>query len=162
MKLKIKHWLFVLIAVVSSSCSMDYLDLEPEFVENDIFGVWADTVRGQQNGYLVNELVFRENGTFVAGTKHYGVYITQNTNQLSAYSEYYGNYVLGSKNIYFASKQNTYWDSLTAAAPVITVKDEVLFESCTYKISNDTLSISYITYPADAPEVTTRKYIKAE
>mgnify|MGYP001809935302 FL=1 len=127
MKLKIKRCLLVLATVVLSACSADYMDLNPEFVENDIIGVWTDTIRGQQHGYIVNELVFRENGIFVAGTRQYGTYATQTTNQLSAYSEYYGNYVLSSKNIYFASKQNTFWDSFTTSSPVVTVKDEVLF-----------------------------------
>jgi len=162
MKIRIQTWLLVIAAVFFTSCSADYMDLEPNFAENDIFGVWVDTVVLSPQGYAVNELRFSENGMFVSGTKNYGMYATQAANDLSGYFEYYGNYVLTAKNIYFASKQNVSWDGALTASPVTTQKDEVIFESCTYKISRDTLEISYLTYPADAPVVTTRKYIKSE
>lgn len=162
MKIRIQTWLLVIAAVFFTSCSADYMDLEPNFAENDIFGVWVDTVVLSPQGYAVNELRFSENGMFVSGTKNYGMYATQAANDPSGYFEYYGNYVLTAKNIYFASKQNVSWDGSTAASPVTTQKDEVIFESCTYKISRDTLEISYLTYPADAPVVTTRKYIRSE
>ena len=69
MKLKIQRCLLVLTTVVLSACSADYMDLNPEFVENDIFGVWTDTIRGQQHGYSGNEVVYRENLIFVAGPR---------------------------------------------------------------------------------------------
>lgn len=160
--MKFKLFLISLVAVFFTSCSMDYMDLNPAFAENEIFGVWVDTVALSPQGYAVNELDFSKNGMFVAATRNYGMHATQSVNDLSGYFEYYGNYVLTAKNIYFASKQNVSWDGSTAASPVTTQKDEVIFESCTYKISHDTLEISYLTYPADAPVVTTRKYIKSE
>lgn len=35
-----------------------------------------------------------------------------------------------------------------------------LFEKATYSIKGDTLTLNYITYPADAPETTTAKFKK--
>ena len=162
MKIRIQTWLLAVAAVFFTSCSMESMDLNPDFAENEIFGVWVDTVTLMPQGYAVNKLSFSQNGMFVAGTKNYGMYATQAANDPSGYSEYYGNYVLTAKNIYFASKQNVTWDGSAVASPVTTQKDEVIFESCTYKINRDTLRISYLTYPTDAPVVVNRQYVKSE
>ncbi|RZK61102.1 MAG: hypothetical protein EOO85_33840 [Pedobacter sp.] len=36
-----------------------------------------------------------------------------------------------------------------------------LYEKATYSIKGDTLTLNYITYPADAPETTTAKFTRA-
>ncbi len=162
MSVKIKYCIIAFSALFVVACSNYEGDEMPLYVESEIFGVWVDTVAAQPRGYYVNELAFSANGAFVSGTNFYGLYDGQAANELSGYFEYYGNYVLSAKNIYFVSKQTVSWDNFTGGNPVTTVKDEVIFESCTYKIDKNTLELSYITYPADAPVVTTRRYIRSE
>jgi len=164
MKIIFKSLLIITISFTLWSCKNydDELGSINNFTSNDLFGIWTDTLKSGSSGTTINVLTFNPNGTFVSSTNSYGVYSGQKSNNLSGYFEYYGNYVLSIKNIYFKSQQSISWDSFTGGNPVKTLKDEVIFESCTYKISNDTLNISYISYPADAPIATNRQYKRTE
>jgi hypothetical protein len=164
MKIIFKSLLIITISFTFWSCKNydDDISSLNNFTPNDLFGVWTDTLKSGTTGKTVNMLTFNPNGSFVAGTNTYGIYGGQKSNDLSGYFEYYGNYVLSIKNIYFKSQQSISWDSFAGGNPVKTQKDQVIFESCTYKISSDTLNISYITYPADAPVVTKRQYKRIE
>jgi len=147
-------------AIILAACS-SYEDIEglPLDVQNPAYGTWTDTTAMQPKGYYVTQLDLNSNGSFVLTSHTYGAYTNQTINDLSGYYEYYGNYVLSSRNIYFVSKQSVSWDSFTGGNAITTVKDLELFKSCTYVIKNDTLELTYITYPADAP-VSTKQIFK--
>lgn len=157
----ILKYLFLAVSVSLAACSSYDLEGTPMDVQNAIYSTWVDTVAMQPKGYSITQLEFNPNGFFVLATRTYGVYTNQSTNDLSGYTEYYGNYVLSARNLYFISKQTVTWDSFTLAVnPTTTVKDQVLYESCTYIIKNDSLTLTYITYPADAPVTTQQKFKK--
>ena len=161
MKGKIKYLIFLVTAFFVVACS-SYEDTEalPSSSENEIYGVWIDTVTAQPQGYYIHELVIQPNGSFLSGARMFGIYSGQGDNELSGYFEQYGNYVLSKQNIYFVPKQAVSWDSCTYHPPLTSEKDVVIFESCTYKVNGKTLELTYITYPADAPVITKRIYTK--
>ena len=161
MKFKIKYLTLLVATFFVVACS-SYEDTEalPSGTENDIYGVWIDTVTAQPQGYYIHELVIQPNGSFLSGARMFGIYSGQGDNELSGYFEQYGNYVLSKQNIYFVAKQTVSWDSFTNQPPLTSVKDVVIFESCTYKVNGKTLELTYITYPADAPVITKRIYTK--
>lgn len=159
MKTKFKLIITSLSAVLLAACSSYELEEMPLDIQNPAYGTWTDTTTMQPKGYYITQLDLNSNGSFVLATHTYGAYTNQSTIDLSGYSEHYGNYVLSSRNIYFVSKQSVNWDSFTGGNAVTTVKDLELFKSCTYTVKNDTLELTYITYPADAP-VTTKQIFK--
>lgn len=150
---------FVLVFSVASCSS--YPDYEQAFYDNEIYGLWTDTVAHEPAGIIINSLLLRSNGTFLSTNSGFGVYSeSQKEGELSYFAEEHGNYVQSARNIYFVSKKSVQWDVAVNQQPVVSDVEKVIFESCTYSIEQDTLRISYITYPADAPELTTRKYIR--
>jgi len=160
MKIIFKSLLIITISFCFLTCKNyeEEFTITDNFTPNDIFGVWTDTLKLGITERTVNELTFNPNGTFVASKKSFGVYDGQKNNDLSSYFEYFGNYVLSIKNIYFKSQQSISWDSFTEGNSIKTLNEEVIFESCTYKISNDTLIISYITYPTSVPITSKQQY----
>ena len=163
MKGKIKYLILLVTTFFVVACS-SYENTEalPSDSDNKIYGVWIDTVAAQPQGYYVHQLVLQSNGSFISGTRTFGICSGQGKNELSGYFEQYGNYVLSKQNIYFVAKQTVSWDSFTNQPPLTLVKDVVIFESCTYRIYGETLELTYITYPADAPVITKRSYTKIQ
>lgn len=160
--MKIWHLLIpvIIIALTATSCSQSNEQGEDYLSVVSLTGAWTDSVKMQPRGYQVNELTLRENLTFTESTTFYGIYSTQTSHELSAYTERNGNFVLTGKKIYFVAKNTITWDSFTGGNPASTVRDEVLFESCTFEIKDDMLILKYITYPKDSPEITTRQYTR--
>ncbi|MBN2766124.1 MAG: hypothetical protein JXR27_07085 [Paludibacteraceae bacterium] len=148
----------LIISLGIASCSSD-MYAEPELTNNEIYGLWTDTIKTTEGRYVYN-LTFRPNGTFLSTTLGLGFYDKQEENEMSFYSDEQGNYVQSARNIYFLSKNTTEWDAFKNQPPVSNDTSKVIFESCSYEIIIDTLTLKYISYPADAPELTTRKYIR--
>lgn len=149
----------LIIATGISSCS-SYMDAGPEPADNEIYGLWTDTVLVKPMGRNVNSLLFRPNGTFLYVVSGLGYYEKQGVGELSFYTEEHGNYIQSARNIYFMSKKSVRWDLALNRPPVSAEVEQVIFESCTYEIEKDTLKLSYITYPADAPVLTSQKFIR--
>lgn len=157
----ILKYIFLAVSIFLVACSSNDLEGVSMDAKNAIYGTWVDSVAIQPKGLSITQLEFNPEGFFVLATRTYGVYTNQISTDLSGYSENYGNYVLSTRNLYFISKQTITWDSFTLAVnPTTTVKDQVLYESCTYTIKNDSLTLTYITYPADAPVSTQQKLKK--
>lgn len=149
----------LIVSLVLSACSA-YMDAEPEFPDNDIYGLWTDTTAMKPVGRNVKKLLFRPDGTFLYVVSGLGYYEKQEAGDLSFYTEEHGNYVQSARNIYFVSKKSVQWDVALNQPPVSVDQDKMIFESCTYQIDKDTLKLSYVSYPADAPVLTIQKYIR--
>ncbi|MDD3078649.1 MAG: hypothetical protein PHH37_06060 [Paludibacter sp.] len=160
MLLKIKNILLIITAISLFSCSAEYSDLNVIGDENPVTGIWTDTTHLETQGKIISTLTFTDNGSFTYSADKYGIYSNQSDSDLSAYSRDIGNYVLSVKNIYFASKQNTTWDSSTGGDPVTTSEEQTLFDECSYTINEDTLTLNYITYSANAQASTTKLFTR--
>jgi len=159
MKTNLKFIIVSFSAILLAACSSYDLEELPLDVQNPAYGTWTDTTAMLPKGYYITQLDLNSNGSFVLASHTYGAYTNQSANDLSGYFEHYGNFVLSSRNIYFVSKQSVSWDNITGGSATTTVKDMELFKSCTYIVKNDTLELTYITYPADAP-VSTKQIFK--
>lgn len=162
--MKIKFIVVIsILTLVFASCSNSDLDEINLYDQTQLLGVWTDTVPLQPRGYIINSLIIRENMTFNERSAQYGTNSSRPVNELAAYTEHSGNFVLSDRNhIRFASKQRVDWNSATASTPVTSIVDEGIFESCTFKVSTDSLMLTYISYPNDAPATTTRKYVRSK
>jgi hypothetical protein len=157
----LKSGTFLLCALLLVSCSKDENNL-PDGGNSALTGTWTETAMAQPNGHFINELTFNNDSTFSSRTTSYGVYSGQSQNDLSGWFEYAGNYSLNGTTISFISHRVVSWDSFYGGQPDTQIKDQLLFENCKYTIVDQVLEINYITYPADAPENTTRQYIKTK
>jgi hypothetical protein len=127
----------------------------------ELAGVWVDTVDALPKGYYVNELSFETN-QFTEKTTSFGTYPGQDNNTISGWFIRTGSYNLKSNKIVFVVNETVSWDSFFGGDPITTMETGVIFENCVFNIENDILELNYITYPADAPEHTIRRYLKVE
>ena len=76
MKGKIKYLILLVTAFFVVACS-SYEDTEalPSYSDNEIYGLWVDTVTAQPQGYYVHQLVIQPNGSFISGA---GIIFTEN------------------------------------------------------------------------------------
>ena len=107
------------------------------------------------------ELKFNDDRTFTSKIRYYGIYSGQSISDLSGFHENSGNYVQDLNKLTLNSHQYTWWDSFyVGSQPKTVVKDEILYENCSFKITGDILELNYTTYPADAPVNTTRQFAR--
>ncbi len=158
--IKYKFFLLFLISLSVIACSNNDMEANLDFADSEIFGNWVDTVQLQPKGYLVSTLIFRPNGSFDAYADKFGLYVDQVKDSISSYRHDVGNYVLSTKNIYFISKQSISWDLMANTLPQTTIKDSTLFESCTYKIINNKVELTYIEIENKEEKQVTHTYQK--
>ena len=150
--------LFLIIIPLFFSCNKKANDIITD--DNVLIGTWADTVSSSPGGYYIYELVFDKYDSFTDKSDAYGIYNWQHNNELSGWYMRTGNFTSEGNKISFSTEKAISWDSFFGGNPITTTEKQVIFINCTFKISNDTLELSYITFPADGPENTIRKYKK--
>jgi len=133
-------------------------------IDNNIYSAltgttWIDTVFvSQDDSYYVDQLTFNDDETFTAKFSSYGIYPDQSKNELSGWFVYTGNYTVSDDSLYFIANQVTSWDLFFNEDPETVHEPQVIFENCNFELHDGLLRLSYITYPADAPEITVRQY----
>lgn len=127
---------------------------------NLLTGRWVNTVEANPDGYYTDELIFNDDASFTEKSNSYGIYDGQDDDELSGWYERTGTYQITGDQLSFVSDKVVSWDSFFGGDPVTRYETREIFEGCTFRISNNTLEITYIIYPADAPENTTRQYQK--
>lgn len=149
-----------LILVCSCSASLDVKN-DPD--QSRLIGWWVDTTSTSPTSKYINLLRFSENGTFNNRIESYEISPSdQRSSELSSWMEYSGNYIASKGKLYIVSRQESSW-SLPTTNPVNTIiRDSNLYEDCSFSISNDTLKLEYITYPADAPVRTNKSLIRID
>lgn len=153
---KLIRYLLLLSFTATVGCSSDMSDLE-YIPDNEIYGVWTDTTIIQTKGLRVEKLAIRSNSSFIYSIEGFGAYESQTLDDKSFTQEDFGSFVLSTRNIYFVSKQYQYWDFVSQKISETKIEDKVLFESCTYTIVNDTLTLKFKNIQADSKLDTTIK-----
>jgi hypothetical protein len=125
-------------------------------------GTWTNLMQAQPNGYYINELKFFKDSAFISKTSAFGIYVGQGTDDLTAWFEHSGNYSQSIDKLYFISHKFVYLDTFWGDQPQTQIKDELLFDNCSFKVSDKVLELKYTTYPFDAPEETVRLYTKVK
>ena len=110
----------LIIASGKSACS-SYMDAGPEQTDNEIYGLWTDTLSVKPFGRNVNSLLFRPNCTFLYVVSGLGYYEKQGIGELSFYTEEHGNYIQSARNIYFMSKKSVRWDCMKRRNQIMVV-----------------------------------------
>src|SRR5690606_18674563 len=124
-------------------------------------GKWTETIEANPQGLIVYGLTINENATFILKISHFGTYQNQNNNDLSAWTEFSGTLEeKSSDSLIFKSEKHRWWDGFYDMTPITEASSRLIYEDCTYKIINNTLELSYTTYPADAPEETEMIFTK--
>jgi len=160
METKLTYQWILLLIIIPLFFSCEKRADELMINDNVLIGTWADTIKASPGGYYIYELVFDNNNSFTDRSGAYGIYNGQHNNELSGWYVRTGNYELAENKISFSAEKTISWDSFFGGNPITTNDKQVIFLNCTFKISNDTLELNYITFPADGPENTIAKYKK--
>jgi len=147
--------LFPTLAMFISSCSVT--ELTPKLA-----GTWQETFKGSPQGLYVNELIFKANtDSFVYKINAYGIYLGQQLEALSAFTEFKGNVTQTATTLVFLPYQRTSWDSFfPGKAPETRPNKSILFKNCTYVLDGNRLILNYISFPSDAPVATQKIFYR--
>lgn len=117
-------------------------------------GSWVESQPLRPSGYMTRSLTFREDNEFVFRVDTYGAY--DGGDSRSSFTEIVGEYKLHDDGrLEFHAEHEKSWDAFFIGRP--TQKSQVsysMFDECTFAISGSVLTLSYVSYPADAPEPT--------
>lgn len=130
---------------------------------DELVGSWT-TARESLHpaGSLEHRLDLGRDLRFVAEFRSYGVYPGQGPDQLSAYSRTSGSYRVGGNRLVLRPDTLVTFDSFYGRAePTRTTPYPYtgLYDHATFEVSGDQLTLTYLSYPADAP-VTTRQRLR--
>lgn len=144
--------------LLSSSCENENI-----IISNKLVGKWSYTTEVSPQGIIVYELVIDDNFSFLSKVNYFGTYAGQNNQDLSSWSEFSGRLEEGQNTLIFRAENYRWWDSFyDNMTPVSEESNLSLFDDCTYQITSNSLELTYLTYPADAPVKTKRKYTRIE
>lgn len=149
----------ILIITIAFSCQKEEVCV---IGNRALIGSWADTVSVTDGGTFVDELTLHESGLFTKIINSYGVYEGQDELDLSGWHILSGTFSQEGDRLNFQSEKAVSWDSFSGDDPIAKVEKQTIFENCTFTIHDDLLELSYITYPADAPEITIKVYRRCE
>jgi hypothetical protein len=112
----------------------------------------------QPMGRMTRFLSFEADGTFMHATYMYGIY---GGDDLAAYARTSGTYEIDGDRVILTATKEAIWDSFNGSASPETVRqvNYVLFDQARFRISWPTLTLDYLTYPADAPVPTTLSFM---
>jgi len=153
----ISYSFLIFLMVITASC-----ENENFVISNKLVGKWSYTTEASPQGIFVYELTINDNFSFLSKINSFGIYSGQNNQDLSGWSEFSGSLEEGENTLIFSAENYMWWDSFYDMTPVSEESNQTLFDDCTYKVTSNSLELTYITYPADAPVKTKRKYIRVE
>ena len=148
----------IFLMLLTSSCENENI-----IISNKLVGKWSYTAEVSPQGIIVYELVIDDNFSFLSKVNYFGTYAGHNNQDLSSWYEFSGRLEEGQNTLIFRTENYRWWDSFyDNMIPVSEESSLSLFEDCTYQITSNSLELTYLTYPADAPEKTKRKYKRIE
>ena len=144
------------------SCQAEDQEHFNSFEDARLIGEWSYSIEMNSQELLVYDLVINEDSTFIWKVSRFA-YENQNVGDLLWWSEYSGALEVRSPNsLILKSETNRWWESFYDMTPITETSSRLIYEDCTYTIINNTLKLSYTTYPADAPEETEMILTKVE
>lgn len=126
-----------------------------------LIGTWA-TTEESGGGPVVTSYTFASDGSFLLQQQLFGLYPGQSRGDLSAYARVAGVYAVSGGEVLLYPKTTETWDRANGARsrPQTTTLAEPLPERDPYVLRGDSLSLTTVSYPADAPVTTTRTYLR--
>lgn len=112
-------------------------------------------------GSRESRLSLAGDGRFVSESRAYGVYPGQAAEQLSSTSRVAGGYRADGDRLLFRAESLTTYDTFGGREET-RVQDPypygAVYEGATFRVEGDRLTLTYTTYPADAPVRTSRQF----
>ncbi|HKC79896.1 MAG TPA: hypothetical protein VKB91_01795, partial [Gemmatimonadaceae bacterium] len=96
------------------------------------------------------------NSNFTYAANNYGVYSGESPGTLSGYTNISGTYQMDGDRLVLTANRIATWDAFYGGREKVEQVNSILFEQARFRIVENTLTLDYITYPADAPVPTTR------
>jgi hypothetical protein len=154
---------------LSSGLSLVLLALVSACAEpaaDDLIGNWLTAREDlQPASWYQTELSFTPFGVFYSEVRSYELISGQNRDGLSAYSRIEGTYLKEGNRLRFQPRRLVWWDAFYGVGSPEQVEEPYrapLYDSASYIIQDDRLTLSYLSYPLDAPEPTTREFSRAD
>ena len=152
--------LLVLLCALLASCSALVDPVSGGFV-----GDWATEREAlSPTGSHENLLSLGADGRFVAESRMYGAYPGQPAGQLSASSRTEGSYRAEDGRLHFQPETLTTFDTFEGRAKTTVHRPYPyggVYEGAEFDVDGDRLTLTYLTYPADAPVKTRRTFRRA-
>jgi hypothetical protein len=147
----------VLLCALLASCSAP---VEP--VSGGFVGDWATEREAlSPAGTHENLLSMGADGRFAAESRMYGAYPGQPADRLSASSRTEGSYRAEDGRLRFEPESLTTFDTFEGRAMTTVHRPYPyggVYEGAKYEVDGDRLTLTYLTYPADAPVETRRTF----
>lgn len=124
-----------------------------------VTGVWYYAAYASPKGKYLDQLTLNSDSTFKYEQKSFGIYSGQDKQDTSTMYIRDGKYLINADSISFITFKIIRWDSFTQLRDTST-QCSTLFQNCTFSIHGYGMSLKYTTYPADAPEITTKNFYK--
>ena len=129
-----------------------------------LVGNWLSRESLSPSGYYTTRLTFAADGAFTDSVRMFGCYSGQSGNDLCAYTIMSGTYTTQGNKLVTKISRIATWDRFYGANSPETVQNvnTTLFDQGHFRITALTLTLDYLSYPADAPEPTTKVFLRAE
>jgi len=129
-----------------------------------LVGDWVSQESLSPRGYLTTQLTFRTDGTFTNAGRMFGCYPGQAANDLCAYTIASGTFTTDGDGLAANVNRVVTWDRFYGASSPETVQNvnRTAFNEGRFQIAGRTLTLHFLTYPADALEPTTKVFVRAE
>ncbi|CAN5651212.1 hypothetical protein BH23GEM8_BH23GEM8_18620 [soil metagenome] len=128
-------------------------------------GHWATEPEAHRpSGSMQYHLVLGRDRRFSREVRSYGVYQGQAAVTLSAYSRDEGQFEVLGDSIVFRPERRIWWDSFyRVAEPTIEelTPSDRLSDGATFRVRLNRLTLSYLTFPLDAPVPTQKTFRRA-
>lgn len=128
-----------------------------EPVPEELIGTWITAEYAfNPQGHFQRQITFTRRGRFTLTHTSYGLYEGQPANEVSGFSESRGRFQVTGDRVDIQPESLTTWDRFWNEKPRTEKPHPFarLLEDCRYELRGDSLVLTYITFPADAPEIT--------
>ena len=161
---------FIFMGLFLSLCSCDKpIAGAIDVLDDGIIGKWLRTdvipsggLRGEDLRYfdIISAYTFNSDYTYSNKSDFYG-FKDEYPDEIIGQSETIGTYQIKGDSIFIYAKQNTAWEKGFKPEPeTIEYEDSIAYGS-RFEIVGRTLTLYYISYPADAPVPTQMSYERA-
>ena len=113
-------------------------------------------------GWHQGSLTFTLDGRFTSENRTYGLYESQQRDDLSAFTRVEGRYRIERDRLIFEPQRLVWWDHFYGARSAEHVEEPYpwggLFDDARYTVRDDHFTMSFTVYPADAPVPAVAEY----
>ena len=128
----------------------------------DLVGRWVSAEDVAPQGRHEYHLTFTTAGRFAHEGRSYGVYPTRRSDALSGFTRIEGRFRRDGDRLFFEPERLVWWDSFYGESSPVHVEQPYpwggVLDDARYFIRDHKLTMHFTTYPADAPEPTSREY----